>query len=134
MFASRTITISRFIVYSMAIQAFMAKMEILNQLDNSDKHGIVTDKELLQRGVIYDFKGRMGENLRKISEDFNRSEKTGLQRNFENKSPIPRRTSLVEESRTQGTKNINLLGEHVIFHEDAAALLSLIRDPSTVLV
>jgi len=79
----------------------MAKMDILKQLDNFEKHGIVTDEELLQRGVIYDSRRRIEEDIRRISEDFNRSKKTGLQRDFENKSPIPRRTSLVKESRIQ---------------------------------
>ena len=90
----------------------MAKKDILTQLDNSVKLGIVTDEELLQRGVIYDSRTRLGEAQRGIFEDNRDTEKTRFSRNFEDKISIPRGTSLVEESRVQNTKGINSLGKY----------------------
>jgi len=107
----------------------MAKIDILNQLDNSDKHGIVTDEELLQRGVIYDSRRRLGEDLRGIFEDINWSKQTKIRDLLTNRGTISRATSLVDESRIQDTKGINSLGKYINSHEDAAALLSLFRDP-----
>jgi len=107
----------------------MAKTDILKQLDNSEKHGIVTDEELLQRGVIYDFKGRTGENLRRISETHAKTTKTGFSGDFKNKSSILRGTSIVEESRIQEIKGMNVIERISSSHETAAALLSLLRDP-----
>ena len=109
--------------------AYITKNEIFNQFDNSEKNGIVTDEELLQRGVIYDFKRRMEENLRGISESLTKTEKTGLQTYSEDRISIPRGTSLVEESRIQKIKDINIIGKNISSDEDAAALLSLFRDP-----
>jgi len=80
----------------------MAKTDILNQLDNSDKHGIVTDEELLQRGVIYDSRRRLGEDLqRRIFEPNQQTTKTEARMAPEDKISIPRGTSLFEESRVQ---------------------------------
>jgi len=110
----------------------MAKTDILNQLDSPEKNGIVTEEELLQRGVIYDSsdsRRRMGEAQRRVFEDFNRSEKTGIQNVFTDKGTIPRGTSLVEESRVQEVKGINILGKSIYSHEDVVTLLSLFRDP-----
>ena len=107
----------------------MAKTDILNQLDNPENNGIVTEEELLQRGVIYDSGRRIEEDLRRISEDFSRTTKTTIRNIFANEGTIPRGTSLVEESRIQKIRDINIIGKNISSNEDAAALLALIRDP-----
>ena len=91
----------------------MTKMDILNKLDNSLKHVIVTDEELLQRGVIYDSRGRIEEAQRRIFEDHLYTEKTGLFSELENKISISRGTSLVEESRIQNAKSINIIVKNI---------------------
>jgi len=85
----------------------LAKTDILNQLDNPEKNGIVTEEELLQRGVIYDSRRRIGEAQRGIFEDYRNTEESGLQRVFEDKISVPRGTSLVEETKIRETKGIN---------------------------
>ena len=126
---AHTINISRFFVYLLILKTIMANKDKLTQLDNSEKHGIVTDEELLQRGVIYDSGRRTEENIRRISEARKQTAKTGFSRDFKDKSSIPRGTSLVEESRVQHAKSINSIGKYIKSHEDAAVLLSLFRDP-----
>ena len=97
--APQTIIISKYLLHFIIKQAFMAKTDILNQFDNSKKHGIVTDEELLQRGVIYDSRGRIEEDLRGVSENYRNTEKTGVKNLFTNGRSIPIATSLVEETR-----------------------------------
>jgi len=107
----------------------LAKTDILNQLDNPEKNGIVTEEELLQRGVIYDSRRRLGENLRRIFETHKQAAETGIHNVFTNEGTIPRGTSLIEESRVHKAKGLNILGKNIYSREDVVTLLSLFRDP-----
>jgi len=101
----------------------MDKMDIIKQLDNSDKHGIVTDEELLQRGVIYGSRARLGEAQRGIFEHDYSGRQTALRNLLTNRGTISRATSLVEESRIRSIKSVNFLGKYINSHENTAALL-----------
>jgi len=106
----------------------MAKMETLNQLDSPEKNGIVTEEELLQRGVIYD-RRRFGEILRGIFEAYRNTEESGIRNVSANGRTIPRGTSLVEETKIRVIKNINVIGKIINSNEDVASLLALSREP-----
>jgi hypothetical protein len=106
---------------------------LFSQLDNAEKHDIITDEELEEIGVAYGSREKYEETMRYLA---SRLSGTQTRRhafvsvgNGRNQAKINQGTSTVPLGDLSGIKKINIAGRVINTAGDAALLLSSFLDP-----